>query len=176
MNNQRFTILKFTQIDGKKISQRDYLKRVSDFNIQIDNLCQFLPQDRVQVILYKNILKENLLLNFLSFRILLKWIHKKFWSTLKILFAANLFWNLLQNWQNCKTTIRTRIKSIQQMFRSWMRLRREMKGKWLLLIIHYFKDHLIFKTIGILLCGDQICLLSKTSVEKLSMKSYRKIV
>ncbi|XP_058459192.1 structural maintenance of chromosomes protein 5 [Malaya genurostris] len=35
-------------IDGTKVSHKDFLKRIRDLNIQIDNLCQFLPQDRVQ--------------------------------------------------------------------------------------------------------------------------------
>uniref|UniRef100_A0A1A9V4L0 Structural maintenance of chromosomes protein 5 n=1 Tax=Glossina austeni TaxID=7395 RepID=A0A1A9V4L0_GLOAU len=35
-------------INGRSYSPRDYLKAVSKFNIQINNLCQFLPQDRVQ--------------------------------------------------------------------------------------------------------------------------------
>lgn len=38
----------FLQIDGKKVSNKEYLKRAKEFNVQIDNLCQFLPQDRVQ--------------------------------------------------------------------------------------------------------------------------------
>lgn len=36
-------------IDGKKCTQAAFLKTVADLNIQVDNLCQFLPQDRVQV-------------------------------------------------------------------------------------------------------------------------------
>jgi structural maintenance of chromosomes protein 5 len=35
-------------VDGKATSHREYLRRIKEFNIQIDNLCQFLPQDRVQ--------------------------------------------------------------------------------------------------------------------------------
>uniref|UniRef100_A0A1A9VQ45 Structural maintenance of chromosomes protein 5 n=1 Tax=Glossina austeni TaxID=7395 RepID=A0A1A9VQ45_GLOAU len=35
-------------IDGRSYSHRDYLKAISKFNIQVNNLCQFLPQDRVQ--------------------------------------------------------------------------------------------------------------------------------
>uniref|UniRef100_A0A1A9W6X1 Structural maintenance of chromosomes protein 5 n=1 Tax=Glossina brevipalpis TaxID=37001 RepID=A0A1A9W6X1_9MUSC len=35
-------------INGRPYSHRDYLKAISKFNIQINNLCQFLPQDRVQ--------------------------------------------------------------------------------------------------------------------------------
>ena len=30
------------------MSHKEYLRRIKQFNIQIDNLCQFLPQDRVQ--------------------------------------------------------------------------------------------------------------------------------
>lgn len=36
------------EIDGTKVSHKEFLKRIRDLNIQIDNLCQFLPQDRVQ--------------------------------------------------------------------------------------------------------------------------------
>lgn len=36
------------EVDGTKVSHKEFLKRVKELNIQIDNLCQFLPQDRVQ--------------------------------------------------------------------------------------------------------------------------------
>ncbi|XP_049539211.1 structural maintenance of chromosomes protein 5 [Anopheles darlingi] len=36
------------QIDGTTVSHRAYLEKIRSYNIQIDNLCQFLPQDRVQ--------------------------------------------------------------------------------------------------------------------------------
>lgn len=36
-------------MDDKKCTQTVFLKTVADLNIQVDNLCQFLPQDRVQV-------------------------------------------------------------------------------------------------------------------------------
>lgn len=35
-------------IDGQAVSNKKYLEKTKEFNIQIDNLCQFLPQDRVQ--------------------------------------------------------------------------------------------------------------------------------
>ncbi|KAG0349469.1 Structural maintenance of chromosomes protein 5 [Podila humilis] len=35
------------KINGENKSQKDVIKKVQSFNIQIDNLCQFLPQDRV---------------------------------------------------------------------------------------------------------------------------------
>ncbi|KAL5289103.1 SMC5 family protein [Megaselia abdita] len=35
-------------INNEVTSVKNYQKQVADFNIQIDNLCQFLPQDRVQ--------------------------------------------------------------------------------------------------------------------------------
>uniref|UniRef100_A0A1B0AD99 Structural maintenance of chromosomes protein 5 n=1 Tax=Glossina pallidipes TaxID=7398 RepID=A0A1B0AD99_GLOPL len=35
-------------IDDRSYSHRDCLKAISKFNIQVNNLCQFLPQDRVQ--------------------------------------------------------------------------------------------------------------------------------
>jgi len=35
------------KIDGKSYSQKDVLLLIEKFNIQIDNLCQFLPQDKV---------------------------------------------------------------------------------------------------------------------------------
>lgn len=37
------------KINGKDVTGKAYLQQVSEYNIQIDNLCQFLPQDRVQV-------------------------------------------------------------------------------------------------------------------------------
>ncbi|XP_058065504.1 structural maintenance of chromosomes protein 5 [Anopheles bellator] len=36
------------EIDSVKVSHRAFLEQVRSFNIQVDNLCQFLPQDRVQ--------------------------------------------------------------------------------------------------------------------------------
>ncbi|XP_055533041.1 structural maintenance of chromosomes protein 5 [Wyeomyia smithii] len=35
-------------IDGTKVPHKEFLQRIRKLNIQIDNLCQFLPQDRVQ--------------------------------------------------------------------------------------------------------------------------------
>lgn len=35
-------------MEEKTCSKADFLKLISKFNIQVDNLCQFLPQDRVQ--------------------------------------------------------------------------------------------------------------------------------
>ncbi|KAI9239774.1 MAG: hypothetical protein BYD32DRAFT_410198 [Podila humilis] len=35
------------KINGENKTQKEVLKKVQSFNIQIDNLCQFLPQDRV---------------------------------------------------------------------------------------------------------------------------------
>ncbi|KAG0277810.1 Structural maintenance of chromosomes protein 5 [Linnemannia exigua] len=35
------------KINGENKSQKDVAKKVQSFNIQVDNLCQFLPQDRV---------------------------------------------------------------------------------------------------------------------------------
>lgn len=49
------------EIDGTKVSHKEFLKRVKDLNIQIDNLCQFLPQDRVQDFTKMN--SRELLLN-----------------------------------------------------------------------------------------------------------------
>ena len=37
-----------SQIAGKKVIERDYLQAIAKLNIQVGNLCQFLPQDRVQ--------------------------------------------------------------------------------------------------------------------------------
>merc|ERR1711920_382255 len=34
-------------VDGKKASQKEVEKLVASFRIQVDNLCQFLPQDKV---------------------------------------------------------------------------------------------------------------------------------
>lgn len=36
------------KIDEKEFSRKQFLKQVKEFNIQVENLCQFLPQDRVQ--------------------------------------------------------------------------------------------------------------------------------
>ncbi|EAA00424.3 AGAP011623-PA [Anopheles gambiae str. PEST] len=36
------------EIDNQTVSQQAYLQQIRAFNIQVDNLCQFLPQDRVQ--------------------------------------------------------------------------------------------------------------------------------
>uniref|UniRef100_A0A1B0FUX9 Structural maintenance of chromosomes protein 5 n=1 Tax=Lutzomyia longipalpis TaxID=7200 RepID=A0A1B0FUX9_LUTLO len=36
------------KIDKRKVTQKTYLDTVRSYNIQVDNLCQFLPQDRVQ--------------------------------------------------------------------------------------------------------------------------------
>lgn len=36
------------RVDNKTVNQREFLSYVAQFNIQLDNLCQFLPQDRVQ--------------------------------------------------------------------------------------------------------------------------------
>ena len=35
-------------VDGAKLTKKEYLRRIKEFNIQVDNLCMFLPQDRVQ--------------------------------------------------------------------------------------------------------------------------------
>ncbi|KAG0258653.1 Structural maintenance of chromosomes protein 5 [Actinomortierella ambigua] len=35
------------KINGENKSQKEVMKKVQSFNIQVDNLCQFLPQDRV---------------------------------------------------------------------------------------------------------------------------------
>ncbi|KAG0236867.1 Structural maintenance of chromosomes protein 5 [Actinomortierella wolfii] len=35
------------KINGEQKTQKDVIKKVQSFNIQVDNLCQFLPQDRV---------------------------------------------------------------------------------------------------------------------------------
>ncbi|KRT79012.1 hypothetical protein AMK59_7516, partial [Oryctes borbonicus] len=36
------------RINGSRVPQGDMLKHIKLYNIQVDNLCQFLPQDRVQ--------------------------------------------------------------------------------------------------------------------------------
>ncbi|XP_053668362.1 structural maintenance of chromosomes protein 5 [Anopheles marshallii] len=36
------------EIDGETVSHQAYLQQIRLYNIQVDNLCQFLPQDRVQ--------------------------------------------------------------------------------------------------------------------------------
>lgn len=35
-------------IDGETVNVKEYLRRIKEYNIQVDNLCMFLPQDRVQ--------------------------------------------------------------------------------------------------------------------------------
>ncbi|XP_062563609.1 structural maintenance of chromosomes protein 5 [Armigeres subalbatus] len=49
------------EIDGTKVSHKEFLNRIKNLNIQIDNLCQFLPQDRVQDFTKMN--SRELLLN-----------------------------------------------------------------------------------------------------------------
>lgn len=49
------------KIDGKKYTRKQFLIKVKEFNIQVDNLCQFLPQDRVQDFAKMN--AQELLLN-----------------------------------------------------------------------------------------------------------------
>jgi len=36
-------------VNDKDTSKKNFLATVSSYNIQVSNLCQFLPQDRVQV-------------------------------------------------------------------------------------------------------------------------------
>lgn len=36
-------------VNNQIVSKKDFLDAVSKYNIQISNMCQFLPQDRVQV-------------------------------------------------------------------------------------------------------------------------------
>uniref|UniRef100_A0A182WEM4 Structural maintenance of chromosomes protein 5 n=1 Tax=Anopheles minimus TaxID=112268 RepID=A0A182WEM4_9DIPT len=36
------------EIDGETVTHQTYLQQIRAYNIQVDNLCQFLPQDRVQ--------------------------------------------------------------------------------------------------------------------------------
>lgn len=36
------------QINGHKVSDQVYMAEIKLLNIQVDNMCQFLPQDRVQ--------------------------------------------------------------------------------------------------------------------------------
>lgn len=36
-------------VNNQQVSKKNFLEAVSKYNIQISNLCQFLPQDRVQV-------------------------------------------------------------------------------------------------------------------------------
>lgn len=38
----------FLKVENKTVSKAAFLKVIAEFNIQVDNLCQFLPQDRVQ--------------------------------------------------------------------------------------------------------------------------------
>lgn len=52
------------KIDGKKITGKEYLREIQKFNIQVDNLCMFLPQDRVQDFTKLN--AQDLLLNTMS--------------------------------------------------------------------------------------------------------------
>ncbi|CAO1426736.1 unnamed protein product [Diamesa hyperborea] len=51
----------FFSIDGVTVTHKEYLRRIKEFNIQVDNLCQFLPQDRVQDFTKLN--PQELLLN-----------------------------------------------------------------------------------------------------------------
>lgn len=36
------------EIDEQPVTQKVYMRTIAEYNIQVDNLCQFLPQDRVQ--------------------------------------------------------------------------------------------------------------------------------
>lgn len=36
------------KVDGRSVNKKEYLRQIKEFNIQVDNLCMFLPQDRVQ--------------------------------------------------------------------------------------------------------------------------------
>lgn len=38
----------FSKVENKPTTKAVFLKVIAQFNIQVDNLCQFLPQDRVQ--------------------------------------------------------------------------------------------------------------------------------
>ncbi|CAO1435643.1 unnamed protein product [Diamesa serratosioi] len=51
----------FFSIDGVTVTHKEYLRKIKEFNIQVDNLCQFLPQDRVQDFTKLN--PQELLLN-----------------------------------------------------------------------------------------------------------------
>lgn len=42
------TNTKIWRLNGKHINQKDIMDVISKFRIQVNNLCQFLPQDRVQ--------------------------------------------------------------------------------------------------------------------------------
>lgn len=46
-------------INGKSVPKKHYLANISKYNIQISNLCQFLPQDKVQVCLIKKCLPSR---------------------------------------------------------------------------------------------------------------------
>lgn len=52
------------QIDGRAVNEKSYIERIRSFNIQVDNLCQFLPQDRVQDFAKQN--PQDLLLSTMS--------------------------------------------------------------------------------------------------------------
>lgn len=41
-------------VNGQQMSKKNFLENVSKYNIQISNLCQFLPQDKVQVCKYND--------------------------------------------------------------------------------------------------------------------------
>lgn len=49
------------RLNGKSISHKQIMEIISSYNIQVDNLCQFLPQDRVQDFARMN--NQELLLN-----------------------------------------------------------------------------------------------------------------
>lgn len=38
----------FFKVEEKTLTKAAFLRVIAEFNIQVDNLCQFLPQDRVQ--------------------------------------------------------------------------------------------------------------------------------
>lgn len=49
-------------VNSKDISKSKFVETISSYNIQVSNLCQFLPQDRVQVKQSSEINLSNLLI------------------------------------------------------------------------------------------------------------------
>lgn len=46
--SQIFIIYIFLKVENVTVTKPAFLKVIAEYNIQVSNLCQFLPQDRVQ--------------------------------------------------------------------------------------------------------------------------------
>lgn len=89
-------------VDGKTVSAKDYLSYVQQFNVQIDNLCQFLPQDRVQDFAKMN--PHEVLLNTL-----------KSVCTTEMNEMYNKLISLREQWNSSETDLAENIKRLKEL-------------------------------------------------------------